>query len=728
MKRKTTKATVRKLSKAKQIFLYVASFPALILFQVWVRPDRTPESLLIMASSLLAYCALIILISYRWDKPGYFDWAMAGYFMAISAALLLWPEDASEYLRHYAATGIYVSLFTAAFLPPLLGMDPFTFHYAKKSAPPEAWNNPIFIRVNRIMTFVWAGIFAVGVFLSLHPSLFLRTILPNGLILCVGFPFNSRFPDYYLKRLGLPSRAEQGLRVGKERGPVPPSPPAGSLPTSAREAISKMPDALNAEAARGLSAIIGFIVSGSETFEAYLNICDGVCTLREKPSRKPDLIIRTPAEIWLAISRGESSGQEAFMRNAYTADGDLGLLMGLKRIFSPAPSAKTIQTLSKEDQPVQVKQTIEVEHQPIISGKEKVMKVLALNSSPRGEGQSKTELMLKHLVAGMLEAGAEVEVVRLRNKKVKDCIGCFTCWTKTPGLCIHKDDMTKELFPKWLQSDLVVYATPLYHFTVNAVMKAFIERTLPVVQPFFVESEGSTKHPLRAKHPAVVMLSVAGLPEDSVFDQLSSWTNFVFRKSLVAQIYRAGAEIMISQPALAEKVAEILEATKQAGREVVRSMKVSPETMTRINQPISQDKSMLNKMGNLFWKTCIAEGVTPKEFAEKGLVPRPDSIETFMLIMPMGFNPQRAGDTKAVIEFKFSGDVEGSCQLKIENGKIEARPGTAESPSLTIETPFNVWMDILTGKADGPKMFMEQKYRVHGDLSLLMRMNQLFGK
>ena len=89
--------------------------------------------------------------------------------------------------------------------------------------------------------------------------------------------------------------------------------------------------------------------------------------------------------------------------------------------------------------------------------------------------------MLNCLVEGMRDAGAEVEIVHLREKTVNNCMGCCTCWTKTPGKCIHKDDMTKELFPKWLASDLAVYATPLYHYTVNAEMKAFIERTLPVL-------------------------------------------------------------------------------------------------------------------------------------------------------------------------------------------------------------------------------------------------------
>jgi hypothetical protein len=37
-------------------------------------------------------------------------------------------------------------------------------------------------------------------------------------------------------------------------------------------------------------------------------------------------------------------------------------------------------------------------------------------------------------------------------------------------------------------------------------------------------------------------------------------------------------------------------------------------------------------------------------------------------------------------------------------------------------------MDIMTGKADGQQMFMEQRYKVKGDLSLLIQMNQLFGR
>jgi len=350
------------------------------------------------------------------------------------------------------------------------------------------------------------------------------------------------------------------------------------------------------------------------------------------------------------------------------------------------------------------------------------MRILALNSSPRSGGQSKTELMLNHLVEGMRDAGAKVEIVNLREKTIKNCIGCFTCWTKTPGKCIHKDDMTNELFPKWLKSDLVVYATPLYCHIMNGAMSTFRERTLPAAQPFFELSDGKTFHPLRHKVPAAVWLSVCGFPEESEFEVLSDYVNRTRHKDviLVAEIYRPAAETM-TNPFFEEKASDILDATTQAGRELVQSMKIAPETMARIRQPIVDSQSFA-EMGNLFWKTCIAEGVTPKEFREKNMVPRPDSLENFMLLFPFGLNSEAAGDRKVILQFKFSGDVEDSCYFTIEKGNIDAKTGTWENPDLTIETPFDVWVDIMVGKADGQQMFMEQKYKVNGDISLMIQL------
>ena len=353
--------------------------------------------------------------------------------------------------------------------------------------------------------------------------------------------------------------------------------------------------------------------------------------------------------------------------------------------------------------------------------KEDGMNILAINSSPRTGGQSKTELMLNHLVEGMREAGADVEVVNLREKKIDHCLGCFACWSKSPGQCIQQDDMTREIFPKWLQADIAVYATPLYFHTINSAMATFRERTLPAILPFFeLGADGKVFHPLRSKVPASVYLSVCGFPESSEFDALSAYLNHTRHKdtTIVAEIYRSAAESM-TNPLFKERLNDILAATHQAGREIIEKKKVAPATLERIRQPLV-DSKLFAQMGNLVWKSCIAEGVTPKTFKEKNMVPRPDSLESFMLLLQLGLNSRAAGDKQVVLQFDFSGQVKESCYFSIETGKVDAQKGAAKSADLVIETPFDLWMDIMTRKADGQQLLLEQKYKVTGDLGLMI--------
>jgi multimeric flavodoxin WrbA len=353
------------------------------------------------------------------------------------------------------------------------------------------------------------------------------------------------------------------------------------------------------------------------------------------------------------------------------------------------------------------------------------MKVLAVNSSPRPEGQSKTVMMLGHLVKGMRDAGAQVEVVDLRRKKVNLCMGCYTCWTKTPGVCAHKDDMTVELFDKWLDSDIAVYATPLYHYTLNAAMKAFIERTLPMLKPFLIEREESTSHPLRdRKPPHAVLLSVCGFPEIGHFDHLSAYFNKLWGRLLLAEVFRPGAEAL---PNLGAKRDEVLEATERAGRELVESRSVSTQTLEVIKQDLGVSDEF-RTISNMMWKTCIDEGVTPKEFEEKGMVPRPDSLETYLMLLRFGFKPAAAAGVDKVVQFDFTGEAEGTCQLKIADGKIETTEGGEGDPDLTVAAPFEVWMDVITGKVDPQQVFMEQKCSADGEFELLMKFGSWFGR
>ena len=95
-----------------------------------------------------------------------------------------------------------------------------------------------------------------------------------------------------------------------------------------------MPGVLNPEAAAGLDANFQFEVSGQENFTAYLEIKNSQATYHDGPAAHPDVIIKTPADIWLAVAMGELDGAQAYMTGAYQVEGDLGLLMRLGSLFS----------------------------------------------------------------------------------------------------------------------------------------------------------------------------------------------------------------------------------------------------------------------------------------------------------------------------------------------------------------------------------------------------------
>ncbi|MDD5311485.1 MAG: NAD(P)H-dependent oxidoreductase [Dehalococcoidia bacterium] len=348
------------------------------------------------------------------------------------------------------------------------------------------------------------------------------------------------------------------------------------------------------------------------------------------------------------------------------------------------------------------------------------MKVMALNSSPRVTGQSKTEMLLTSLVKGMRDAGAEVTVVNLRQKKVNRCLGCYTCWTKTPGVCVHKDDMALELYPQWLESDIAVYASPLYYYTFNAEMKAFMERTLPVLTPQLRNKGEVTSHDLRGGHPAVVSVSTAGFPEESVFDALSYWLKKLYGPVLLAEIYRPAGETL----AYSSKKDDVLDAMEQAGRELITGKKVSQETMQRIKQPIA-DPAVIAAMANIAWQSLIDKKLAPAEADRQGkYAMRPDSIEVMMTMLAFAFDPRKIEGRKGTLQFNLSGARPGSFYLATDGVVCIPKQGQAVKADCTVNGPFEVWADIIEGKADGAKMMMEGRYKVEGDLSLIMCFGQ----
>lgn len=100
-------------------------------------------------------------------------------------------------------------------------------------------------------------------------------------------------------------------------------------------------------------------------------------------------------------------------------------------------------------------------------------KVLILSGSPRKNGNS--DILCDEFMKGAKESGNEVEKIRVSEKNIGYCRACYAC--KETGICAIKDDMG-EVLQKMIDADVIVLASPVYFYSIDAQLKALIDRTV----------------------------------------------------------------------------------------------------------------------------------------------------------------------------------------------------------------------------------------------------------
>lgn len=108
------------------------------------------------------------------------------------------------------------------------------------------------------------------------------------------------------------------------------------------------------------------------------------------------------------------------------------------------------------------------------------MKILVLNGSPRENGN--TMHLVNAFRAGAEEMGHTVQVEDVAQMNIRGCMACEYCHTKEPGVCVQKDDM-QQLYPEIRSADMLVFASPIYYFTLSAQLQSVIHRTYAVGVP-----------------------------------------------------------------------------------------------------------------------------------------------------------------------------------------------------------------------------------------------------
>ncbi|WP_160672055.1 flavodoxin family protein [Clostridium sp. C8-1-8] len=226
------------------------------------------------------------------------------------------------------------------------------------------------------------------------------------------------------------------------------------------------------------------------------------------------------------------------------------------------------------------------------------MKVLALNGSPRGK-YGNTEVLLDKFVNGCKIVGADTEVIYLKEKNIGHCQGCFCCWTKTPGKCILKDDM-EELLIKVSEADVIVYATPLYYFTVTGIMKDFMDRMLPLNLGEIVENDQNYSHPRRFKktNPTkTVLISNSGFPGNYNFSGLVETFKILTNGTLAGTILCAQGGVLQGirkSETLTELYKPYFSALENAGQEILNLGYIKPETQKILDTNVIPSEIYIN--------------------------------------------------------------------------------------------------------------------------------------
>lgn len=230
------------------------------------------------------------------------------------------------------------------------------------------------------------------------------------------------------------------------------------------------------------------------------------------------------------------------------------------------------------------------------------MKMIVINAAPRMEAGN-THAILTPFLEGARHQGAEIDVITLRKRNINQCVGCFTCYAKTPGHCIHDDDMP-ALVERIREADTMVLATPIYLDGMTSPAKTFFDRTVVFLDPHFMEDSMGLLHPLRWNFPGrMFLVSVCGYPGLFNFKPLLLHVERIARNlhsEFVGALLRPAVFSIHLTRKYPDTIDAIMRGVRQAGEELVLTGRVSQNTLDAVAVEICSPEELM-KTANAYW-------------------------------------------------------------------------------------------------------------------------------
>jgi len=235
-------------------------------------------------------------------------------------------------------------------------------------------------------------------------------------------------------------------------------------------------------------------------------------------------------------------------------------------------------------------------------------KVLVISGSPRG-GRGYTQILLSSVIDGMESQDVEVETVVLSKKNIRACTGCWSCWMRTEGECVFKDDMV-DLAVKLQEADIIVYAFPVYVDGVPGIVKNFLDRQTQNMYPYMTPGLTRTRHPRRvSKEQYYVVFSTCGFPEIETFDPIISHFDAIahqYHVPVISYLLTPQGPNLFKNPLYYPQLVEKVDALKEAGEQIVLNGKVDKKVLKKISSTTAKNKiTFWQKEASQFWQERV---------------------------------------------------------------------------------------------------------------------------